>query len=576
MQIKLVNPNYEDNYLENLLAYRGVEDLNTFLNPSPNELEEPELLDNIEEGFKLYIDTIKKRGRIALVVDCDCDGFTSGTIIYQYTKRYAPHINIDYYIHTKKQHGLEDMIDELMLAEPAYDLVICPDSSSNDKDYHEALGGRGTRTLVLDHHILDDMDTSPYAVIINNQISERYKNKELTGAGVTYQFCRYCDKMLDLNNSSDLIDLAALGVCGDMGSVLELENRYIMKYGFSHITNKFFSALVDRQSYSMGGICNPTTVAFYIVPLINAMIRVGTEEEKNRMFVAFIDGDRMVPCNKRGAKGTLEKVAIESTRECINARSRQNKLLDTNTERLEIKAHKEGLLDNKILIITLDEDDEFPSEINGLLAMRLSQHFKKPTIVVRPNPSGYLRGSIRGLQNSPMDDFRQFLIESGDCEYVSGHAQAAGVSFKQTDLDKLQTYANNQLKGVDFGEGCYEVNFTRYAADEDLKDMIMDLGAYPEVWGQGNPETKIFVKDINISQDDIQVLGTRLDTLKIEKFGVCYMKFFAKDLIEELRNKGSDLKLNIVGHANINRWGGRVTPQVFIDAYEVLDGTYGF
>lgn len=69
MQIKLINPNYTDNYLENLLSYRGVKNLNTFLNPSPNELEEPELLDNIEEGYQLYIDTIKRKGNIALVVD---------------------------------------------------------------------------------------------------------------------------------------------------------------------------------------------------------------------------------------------------------------------------------------------------------------------------------------------------------------------------------------------------------------------------------------------------------------------------------------------------------------------------
>ena len=32
---------------------------------------------------------------------------------------------------------------------------------------------------------------------------------------------------------------------------------------------------------------NPMTVAFYIVPLINAMIRVGTQEEKERLFWAF-------------------------------------------------------------------------------------------------------------------------------------------------------------------------------------------------------------------------------------------------------------------------------------------------
>lgn len=69
MQVKLVNPNYTENYLENLLHYRGVENIEKFLNPTPIELEEPELLDNIEEGYQLYIDTIKRKGNIALVVD---------------------------------------------------------------------------------------------------------------------------------------------------------------------------------------------------------------------------------------------------------------------------------------------------------------------------------------------------------------------------------------------------------------------------------------------------------------------------------------------------------------------------
>ena len=81
---------------------------------------------------------------------------------------------------------------------------------------------------------------SEYAVVINNQISPDYKNKDLTGAGVTWQFCRYIDQMLNTNFANELIDLAALGVCGDMGSILNLENRYIMQTGFNNITNFFF------------------------------------------------------------------------------------------------------------------------------------------------------------------------------------------------------------------------------------------------------------------------------------------------------------------------------------------------
>ena len=576
MQIKLVNPNYTENYLENLLHFRGVEDIDEFLNPTKELLSEPKLLKNMSTAataYKIALDT----GRpIALIADSDCDGYTSAAIFYTYTKQLYPNTEIDYFLHTKKQHGLEDMWEKIIESDKNYCLVVCPDSSSNDYEYHEKIyKEKDCYTLVLDHHELD-IDISDAALIVNNQISPNYKNKELTGAGVAWQFCRYLDEINNTKYADDLIDLAALGICGDMGSVLELENRYIMKTGFNNIKNKFFKALAEKQDYSMGGVVNPTTVAFYIVPLINAMIRVGTQEEKERMFLAFIDGDRLVPCNKRGAKGTMERVCIESARECTNARNRQNKLLETNTEKLEMRVHKLGLLENKILVIPLEEDDDFPSELNGLIAMRISSKFKKPTMVVRLNNDGYLRGSIRGVNNSPLKDFKQFLTNSGLFEYVAGHAQAAGASFREKDLEALNSYANEELKSADFGESYYDVNFIRSAADEDVKDLIFDLSKYPEVWGSKNPEDKVCIKDINITQNDVQVIGARQDTLKIEKFGVVYIKFFAKDLIKELQSYGDELKLNIVGHTNINTWGGRQTPQLFIDAIEVLDGQYGF
>lgn len=576
MQVKLTNPNYTENYLENLLHYRGVDNIEEFLNPSEEAFSDPRLLKNISVAASAYKMALDSGRPIALIADSDCDGFTSAAIFYTYTQQLYPNIKIDYYIHTKKQHGLEDMYDKIIESEENYCLVVCPDSSSNDYEYHELIyKKKGCCTLVLDHHELD-MEISDAAIIVNNQISPNYKNKELTGAGVTYQFCRYLDQINGTDYVNDLIDLAALGVCGDMGSVLELENRYLMKVGFSNIKNKFFKALVEKQDYSMGSVVNPTTVAFYIVPLINAMIRVGTQEEKERMFLAFIDGDRMVPCNKRGAKGTMEKVCIESARECTNARSRQNKLLEVNTDKLEMRVHKLGLLENKILVIPLEDDDDFPSELNGLLAMRLAAKFKKPTIIVRLNDEGYLRGSIRGLSNSPLTDFKQFLTDSGLFEYVAGHPLAAGCSFKEKDLLILNTYANKELENIDFGEEYYDVNFIRSAADEDLKDLIFDLSKYPEVWGSKNPEDRVCIKDINITQDDIQVIGSRSDTLKIEKFGIVYIKFFAKDLISELRSSDNELKLNVVGHANLNNWGGKTTPQIFIDACEVLDGQYGF
>lgn len=574
MKYRLVNPELNSPYLENLLRERGVEDVKEYIKPTQNYLNDPAKLDNIEKGAELYLNVIKHNGNILIVVDSDCDGFTSATIIYQYTKKIAPEIKISYLLHEGKQHGLQDHIDTILDKGDSYDLIILPDSSSNDYKYHEQLKDIRIPALVLDHH-LTDVEISDNAVVINNQLSKNYPNKELTGAGVTYQFCRYIDNLLKVDYADCFMDLAAWGIIGDMGSVLEMENRYIIEKGLSNIHNFFFQTLIDKQSYSMNDKVNSTTVAFYIVPLINAMIRVGTMEEKERLFGAFIDGTKKVSSNKRGAKGAEELLAVESARECTNAKNRQNKIKDNAVDSLEAKIYKLGLIDNKVLFVRLDDDDDFPSELNGLVAMQLSAKFKKPTIVARLNEEGFIRGSARGLNESELSDFKTFLTDSGYFEYALGHANAFGCSINNKYLSDFHNYANDKLKDIDFGENVYDVNFISSANNKELEKIVNDLGSYPQLWGQHNPEPLIYIKDINLTPNDIQIIGKNKDTVKFEKFGITYIQFHAKQLIEDLSNL-NDIKMEIVGKANINEWMGRITPQVFIEGYEVSDGTYSF
>lgn len=233
------------------------------------------------------------------------------------------------------------------------------------------------------------------------------------------------------------------------------------------------------------------------------------------------------------------------------------------------------MLENKILFIRLDEDDDFPAEINGLIAMKLAARFKRPAIVARLNEDGYDRGSIRNVADCELTDLKAFLNESGYFEYVQGHANAAGCSIFDDDLRAFHEYANDVLKDIDFNEGAYDVNFERDAKDKDLEDLIFELGAYPELWGQCNPEPLIYVHDLYILPSEIQIMGTKRDTLKIEKNGVAFMKFHATDMIEQL-NKCNEIKMNIVGRANINEWGGHETAQIFIENWEIIDNLLEF
>ena len=569
MKIKLVNDNITSDYTKNLLRARGVDNIDDFLSPSEKNLQSWEDLDNIKLGVDLVKNTINDKKPYAILIDPDNDGFTSFAILYQYLKRLNPEKEIEYFVHSAKQHGLEDTYQ--VFQDKEYSVVFLPDSSSNDGVFAKEINAP---ICVIDHHEIDN-EPSNNMIVINNQSSAKYKNKYLSGAGMVWQFCRAMDYYFGHEWAYDYTDLAAVGICGDAMSGLEIENQYIWSYGFSHINNFFLKTLIDKQNFSMKGIVNPTTVAFYISPLLNAVTRVGTTEEKLHMAEAFINGEKLIPSNKKGHKGELVALAAEATRECVNAKSRQARILDNIEEKIDIKINKKDLLINKVLFVELDDDDDFPSTLNGLLATRLTNKYSRPAIVARANDDGYIRGSARAIKTENMDSFKQYLEESEMFEYVLGHPLAFGCSISSYNLDKFFSYSNDSLKDVELGEKCYSVNFIRDAMDNDIDNLIRDVGKYGYIWSNQNDEPTLYIDNIILSTNEIQIIGTNRDTVKFIKNGITYIKFKANELIDELSGM-KDIIMKIVGRCNINEWNGIKNPQIIIDDYEIIDNMYGF
>lgn len=573
MEIKLVNSEIKSDFIKNLLKERGINDVDDFLNPTEKNLQSWKDLDDIYKGIEIIKSLLKKNNKksdIALIIDSDLDGVTSSAIIYQYLQK-LDSFNIDYYIHSGKQHGLEDMWEKINNASYNYDLIICPDSSSNDGEYAKKIN---CPILVLDHHIVEDNSQSKNMIIINNQSSQKYRNKNLSGAGVAYQFCRGLDEELNLNYSKDYIDLAALGGIADMMSGLEIENQFLWRKGLSNIKNYFFQTLIKKQSFSMGNKITPINVAFYIVPLINALIRVGTLEEKERMFLAFIDGHKLVSSNKRGNRGEQVEVAIESVRECINAHNRQNRIKEKAIDRLEGKIFKYDLLENKVLFVELDDDDDFPSELNGLIANQLAQKYKIPTLIVREN-NGKLSGSMRGVNASELFSFKNFLTDSGFFDCVLGHNNASGVVLPSINKDKFITYSNKQLKNYSFNNQYHLVNFIMNYNDPNLESLIKEIDNNSFIFSQDNSEPLIYIK--NLPLKNYEIIGKTQDTLKIKNDNnIVFIRFKDKDLIENISKDNENLFLNLVGRANINYWNNIISLQIFIDDYEIINNKYIF
>lgn len=571
-----------------ILADRGVENVAEFMKPNKFQELNPYDLENIEAAANMLLKHLRNNSEILFLVDCDCDGFTSSAILWLYIKQIFPESNLEFTVHEHKSHGLEDKIDWL-IEDHQFDLVICADSASYDVECHRQLAEINTDILVLDHHeqLYDDngnpvISTSPNTIVVNNQLSPRYTNKSLCGAGVVYKFCEVLDNILGIQQAHNYIDLAALGEIADVMDRSTSETNYLMMEGLKNIRNRGFQTLLEAQSFSLKEKATypytgltPIDVAFYIAPLINAITRVGSIKEKETMFYCFIEPDRLVPSTKRGAKeGDTETAAGQTARVGGNAKNRQNKIKEKAIDLIDFKIQKNQLDDNNIILVELDDGDNIPQEMTGLIAMAVVSKYHKPCMLGRRNSQDEVRGSIRSDGNfAGLPSFKKFLEDSELITYAAGHDNACGFGIVGNKIESLLNYGNTKLNSSDF-ENCYLVDYI-LDARLDNTNLLYALAEHPEYFGNHIDEVKIVVK--NISLGNVMAMGTNKDSMKISYNGIDYVRFKDLEFVENIFGNRTD-NLTIYGRANLNTFAGRTSIQVFIDDYEFTedDSKYDF
>ena len=560
--------------VEQVLVNRGIpyDQINHYLNTTDNDILDPRLIPHLDEGAKMLIKHISQNDKVLIQIDSDCDGYTSAALLMNYLYCLFPSFvnnNISYRVHMGKQHGIiPDTIPEDVK------LVIAPDSSSNDYEAHEYLNLSGVDVLVIDHHEADHI--SEYACIINNQLCD-YPTKSLSGVAMVWKFCCYIDMLLKTDHAQKFLDLVALGLVADMMDVRDFETRRLIDKGLQQIRNPYFRGAIDKDQFHFTNEITPIGVAFYIAPLINATTRVGTQEEKLMLFESMLDfrGYELVPSTKRGCKGQAETRVEQACRNCTNIKSRQTKIRDNSLEKIEQIIVNQNLLSNKILIVQLD-DLITDRNLTGLIANQLMSEYQRPVLILNKieNEDGTItwEGSGRGYDKSRLKDFRGFLENNKYVMYAEGHANAFGIGIKDEDINAFIASTNSALDSFDFTP-IYNVDFI-YKSDELTPDEVIDIAGMKSLWGQGVEEAEIAVEGIKVHKDNIRILSPdKNPTLKIMlPNGINFMKFRSSE--EEYNKLYSELgyvTINIVGECERNIWNNKISPQVMIKDYEIVD-----
>ena len=553
------------NILETLLENRGVTNIPLFLKPTKDSIEDIENYDNINDWINCYLCHVREGNTIGIIVDSDFDGLSSASLMYQYTKDLNPNIEIHYFLHEGKKHGIDDVLDEILTKD--IKLLIVPDAGSNDVDSQEILISKGIDVLIADHHEKEEEDKERKGIVVNNQFSSRVKSKALTGVGVCYRIVKKIDSILNINKADDYLDLVACGMIADMSDLRDIEARYLVLKGIEILDKKqgknlLLKHMADKQSYSMKDKVTISGVAFYISPLINCVTRMGTKEDNTILFEAMCNIERMVKDKVRG-KGEVEMTLQEyAMRMCEKTKRQQKKEVDKGVEEILQQIKQYGLDKSAVLVCNGQPLKE--KALNGLVANKLSSQFHKPCLVLKDTGNCYC-GSARGFEKSSIKDFRQWCLDSNLFALASGHANAFGAIVDKNSMNNLFEY----IRTIPCEDKLYYDVDGIYNSRSITPSLITTISQYDYLWGGGVKEPLFAITEINVPSADVKLIGAKKNTISFSTNGISYIKFNCnEELYNDIIKDGKDVNFTIIGKFTINEYNGNKTPQIIIEDME--------
>lgn len=571
-----------DDNISKILLNRGVKDIVGFLNLNSEMEYDYSLLDNIELAKKCFMKHIESNSKFCLIVDPDVDGYTSSAIVYNYIKDIDSNYSVEYLIHDNKEHGLSsEMMDKIQLIANDIDILIIPDAGSNDDDnLIKLVENYNFDIIVLDHHEVDS-DKKDYIkinnseiIIVNNQLSLNYPNKQLSGVGVVYKFLQSLDDELWVDFSSKYLDLVAVGNIADVMDLRELETRYLVKKGLLNLNNKFIQAVFDKMNYSTGGIFNINNIGWYIVPLINNIIRNGDNDIKKNMFEAFIENDMSFEYkNKKTQEIIMEDIYTKVAREGYNLKQTSSKKLSKIIDELVFKID-DNINENKLIMVDITEYKI--KSMSGLIASKLTNIYNRPCIVYAIS-DGICRGSGRNCDNSFNNYLKDYLSSLNLFDLVEGHQSAFGVVFKEDVLSVIQQQVDKDYENTQIAESqIHDVDF-----DLDINELSIDvfreIDKLKNEWGNKIFESCFLIKNIKLNTENIELQTRNNITFKIQLDGleIKFIKFFTKEgePLNQLLSgwqEHSDIELNVIGKLGLNTYLDSITPQITIIDYEIV------
>jgi single-stranded-DNA-specific exonuclease len=466
-----------------ILAQRGWTDPEKaykFLNPSLDDLHDPELLPD----YALARDEIlgaKERGDVIFVHgDYDVDGVTSASILDRFLKKIGCKVVTHVPHRMKEGYGIHVSAVDAAKAVGAKLFLTC-DCGISAFEQVAAAREAGMRVVVTDHHAVHAELPDAQAVVNPHREDSLYPWPELSGAGVVLKLCAGLTKEVGWPVHlfyRNFLDLAALGTIADVMPLLD-ENRIIARHGLERLGDSKKAGIIALKNVAeLTGPVSSYHVGFVLGPRINAVGRID---------------DAAVALELLLSNDVLKATELAQRIDVINT---ERKVEQVRIVEEAIRMVREKGQDKNNVILVGHES--WHAGVVGIVASRLVEEFGRPAFVATLSDDGRGKASGRSI---PKFNLANALESLSHLMTGGGHAMAAGCSFDYSQIDEiagaLHEYAGQFLTEEDFrvvrrADVEVEASEVTFEAVKQMRNL--------EPFGAANPEPVFVARHMTLKE----------------------------------------------------------------------------
>jgi single-stranded-DNA-specific exonuclease len=494
---------------------------------------------------------------IGIFGDYDVDGTSAAALLFRYLRAVGAEIVV--HLPDRFTEGYGPSPAALMsLEDRGVSVVVTVDCGSN---HGAALGSVRCDVVVLDHHLMGERP-DVFALVNPQRPGDQSGLGGLSAGGIAFMTVVALNRILrergHFGSRAEpkllgLLDLVALSLVCDV-MPLSGVTRTLVAQGLR--------LLGDLENGSAG---NPGLRALAAV--------AGLKGEAQANHLGFQIGPRINAAGRIGHARTA--FDLLTTDDPARAMVIAEKLENLNRERRRIEeavrreafAKAEGIASGDPAAPIVVAGEGWHPGVVGIVAGRLKERFHRPAFCISfEGDKG--TGSGRSLGGVDLGSAVTAAVEAGVIDGGGGHAMAAGLTLKPSQLDGFRAFLGERLSaGIAAATRTNPLVLDGVVALGAVTARTCRMLAPAGPFGTGNPEPRFALADVVIRQS--RVIGERHLALTIEDrmgktargiaFGV------VGEPLGDLLSRDDRGRLHIAGRITPDTWRGGEAAQFEVD-----------